>query len=305
MTGEILTAFAPVFALVALGYAVRASGLMPRELWGGINALNHRILLPAFLFALIARSDLTAPGAAGLAAVALAGGALLFTAAWLASTLLRSGRSETAALIAVAMLWNLVLTVALADRLLGPEAADRAAALVAPGVILGAGAAVAAFAFAGAGSAGGALRRVAADPVVIACAAGALASLFGVLDAVPGLLAPLDMLGAGAMAVILLAMGAGLDLPALRGRLAPIAAAAALRSVAGPAIFITLAVLIGLDDQARVIAALAGAAPGAAFTYAVAADFRTEAPLVAGMLTLSVLTSLLALPVAAAIALSL
>jgi predicted permease len=305
MTGQILTAFVPVFAIIALGYGVRASGYMPRSLWAGVNALNHRILLPAFLVALFARSDLTAPGASALALAAIAAGAGLIIAGLAASRLLKASSAEAAALTAVVVQWNVVLTLVLAERLLGPDAAAPAAPVIAAGVVVGAATAVASFALAGSGSIAGAAKRIALDPVILACAIGLAASFAGLADRAPVIVGALELLGAGAMAVILMAMGAGLDFAALKGRIRLLAAAAVLRCGFGAAAFLGAALAIDLTGDALVVMALAGAAPGAAFTYAIAVDFKGETGLVAGMLTLSVLVSAAVLPIAAAFALSL
>jgi malonate transporter len=305
MTALILTAFIPVFAIIALGYGVRASGYMPRGLWAGVNALNHRILLPAFLIALFARSDLTGADAPRLAAAATAAGLALIGVGVVTARLLKSSSGETAALTAVVVQWNVVLTLVLAERLLGANAAEPAAAVIAAGVVVGAATAVASFALAGSGSLTQAGRRIVLDPVILACAAGLIASFAGLGDRAPAIVGALELLGAGAMAVILMAMGAGLDFAALKGRLRLLAAAAALRCGLGATVFLGAAFALGLTGDAVVIMALAGAAPGAAFTYAVAADFKGETGLVAGMLTLSVLVSAVVLPLAAAFALSL
>jgi len=98
------------------------------------------------------------------------------------------------------------------------------------------------------------------------------------------------------MAVILLAMGAGLDFAALKGRLRALAAAALLRSLISPAIYLALALGFGLRGEEAALLALAGGAPAAAVTYAFAADFKAEPGLVAGMITLTVLTSAITLP---------
>jgi len=100
-------------------------------------------------------------------------------------------------------------------------------------------------------------------------------------------------------------MGAGLDFSALKGRLGVLISAAVLRTGVGPVVYLGLALAFGLSGDLAVLLALTGAAPAAAFIYAVAADFEGEAGLTAGMITLTVLTSLLTLPVTAAIALSL
>ncbi|MCC5997431.1 MAG: hypothetical protein JJU18_13805 [Oceanicaulis sp.] len=140
------------------------------------------------------------------------------------------------------------------------------------------------------------------DPVMIACAAGLAANAAG-LARIPALLTPLELASAGTMAVILLAMGAGLDFKALRGRVRALAAAAALRSLIAPALYLLLALGFGLRGEEAALLALAGGAPGAAFTYALAADYRGETGLTAGMITLTVLTSAAALPLVTALAL--
>ena len=305
MTAQILSAFVPVFAIVALGYAFRASGYLRRDLWAGVNALNHRILLPAFLMALFARSDLTSDAAPILAGATVLAGIALVAVAIGAARLLKASMGEAAAMTAVVVQWNVVLTLVLSERLLGPGAAAPAAAVIAAGVVVGAAAAVASFAYAGSGSLLGAARRIALDPVVLASLVGMMASFAGLGERAPALVAAFDLLGAGAMAVILMAMGAGLDFSALKGRLRLLIAAAFLRCVLGAGIFIGAGLALNLSGDARVVMALAGAAPGAAFTYAVAVDLDGETGLVAGMLTLSVLVSAAVLPLAAAFALGL
>jgi hypothetical protein len=305
MTGLILTAFLPIFGLIALGYGVRVSGYLPRELWAGINALNHRLLLPAFLIALFARSDLSAAGSASLAGAAALGSLTLIIASVLTARLLSASRGEAASLCAVAVQWNFVLTLGLAERLLGETAPLTAAPIAAAGVLIGAGFTVASFAWASSGSASGAVKRIVRDPVLIACVIGIVLSFLQLGQHAPILVSGLELLGAGSLAVILVAMGAGLDFAALKGRIRLLIAAAALRCGMGALVFIAIAMMMGVSGDGLVVLALAGAAPGAAVTYAIAADFKGETGLVAGMLTLSVLVSAAVLPLAAAFALSL
>ncbi len=300
MSMLIASAFAPVFAMIVLGWGVRASGLMGRELWSGVNALNHRVLLPAFLFVLIARAEFGEAGAATLAGASTLGSLIMIALSLAAGRLLRLKAPEIAGLVAVAALWNLVLTMALAERLFGPDIPG--AAVVLPGVLIGAGAAVAGFTISQGAGLKAALTRMARDPVLIACIAGLAANIAG-LARWPALLTPLELTAAGTMAVILLAMGAGLDFAALKGRLRALAAAALLRSLISPAIYLGLALGFGLRGEEAALLALAGGAPAAAVTYAFAADFRSEPGLVAGMITLTVLTSALTLPLVTALAL--
>lgn len=304
MTQIILSAFLPVFVVIALGFAVRASGYIPRERWRGVNALNHRLLLPSFLFTLLAQAQFDGANSLMIGGVSALGSAIMIGLALVLGRLVSPSGRITAPMIASAVMWNIVLTLALADRLLGDAIASAGAAVSATGVIIGAAASVAGFALTSGRGLSAALSKTARDPVVLACVLGLIANLSG-LGRVTFLTAPIEMIGAGSMAVILLSMGAGLDFKALKGRMTVLLSAAALRTVIGPVVYLGLALVFGLTGDLAVLMAIAGAAPAAAFIYAVAADFDGEAGLTAGMITLTVLTSLITLPLAAAIALSL
>lgn len=304
MTQIILSAFLPVFLIIALGYGVRALGYIPREHWRGVNALNHRLLLPSFLFSLLAQAQFDGGQSLTLAGVSALGSFIMIALALVLGRMISPSGRITAPMIASAVMWNIVLSLALADRLLGDGIASAGAAVSATGVIIGAAAAVASFALTSGRGLQAALAKTARDPVVLACVLGLLANLTG-LGRISYLVGPIEIIGAGSMAVILLSMGAGLDFKALKGRLTVLLSAALLRTCVGPVVYLGLALAFGFTGDFAVLMAIAGAAPAAAFIYAVAADFDGEAGLTAGMITLTVLTSVITLPVAAAIALSL
>ena len=296
----ILAAFGPVFLMIALGWGARASGHLPHTLWAGVNALNYRLLLPAILFTTLLSADLSTSGAATVAAASATGSILMAALALGVARLLGAPHSAAAPLVGVATLWNVVLVMAVSARLIGPEADDALAAAVAAGVITGTLLVVALFAYAGRQ---GAVRRIAADPVVLATLAGVLASMSGISPPTV-ILDALGSLGAGALAVILLSIGAGLDFATLRGRLAVLASGALMRSLVGPAVFTALGFSFGLSGPALAVMMLAGAAPGAAYLYAMTAEFKGETGLAAGMITLSVIFSAVTMPLIALAALA-
>lgn len=304
MTALILSAFAPVFALVALGYLVRASGLMPRPLWIGVSALNHRVLLPAFLFVLIAQMDLSGEGFSNLLAASALGSMILLAVSALACRLLRLETSAHGPLISVSVVWNLVLALALITSLFDAEIAASAAPLVLAGTVIGAAVTIWVFASADGAGVTQSLKRVALDPLIIACAAGFGVAATGLTSQISWLLEPLRLLGTGTVAVILLAIGAGLDFQALRGKVSVLIAGTIVRTVLGPAVFLGLGLVFNLHREALVAMAIAGAAPAAAFTYAVASNFKADTGLMAGMLTATLIASAITLPIATAIAFS-
>ena len=303
MTGLILTTFAPVFVVIAAGYAIRAFGWVSRPLWGGVNVLNYRVLLPAILFSTTAGADIA--GAAPIAAAAAVATLIAAGLGLLGARLLSLPGKAAAPVASAGAAWNVVLVLAIAERLLGPDAADAAAAAVGAGVVAGGLCFVTLFAtLASNAGRARAVRRIASDPVVIAALAGCAVSLSGL--ALPGwLMDAFAAVGAGSLAVILLAMGAGLDFAALKGRIAALLTGALVRTIAGPVIFAGLALAFGLKGEAFTLMVVAGAAPSAAFVYAMAAEFEAETGLAAGIITLTVLTSAIVMPIAAGLALSL
>lgn len=304
MTALILTAFAPVFALVALGYTVRASGLMPRQLWTGVSALNHRVLLPAFLFVLIAQMDTARAGFNSLLAASALGSVVLLGISIAAGHILRLEQASRAPLISVSIVWNLVFALALIANLFDASAAAGAAPIVLAGATLGAIVTVWVFASSQAASTAQICKRLLTDPLIIACAAGVVVAASGRAADLAWMFEPLHLLGAGSIAVIVLSIGAGLDFQALRGKVSVLLSATLIRTVMGPAVFIALGLAFDLEREALVAMAIAGAAPGAAFTYAVASNFKADTGLMAGMLTATLIASAITLPVAAAIAYS-
>ena len=79
LLGSILLALVPVAGLIAVGYALRASGFIGEGFWPQAERLAYFFLLPALLFHSLAMADLRAVQIGGLAAVLVA--ALCATAA--------------------------------------------------------------------------------------------------------------------------------------------------------------------------------------------------------------------------------
>lgn len=311
MTLQILAVFFPAFVLVALGYALRRWQIIPDGQWRGINLLNYRVLLPCVLFVTIARADLTQDGALPVLALSAGGIALALALSLGAARMLKASARETAALVAVCCVWNVVLFFTLADRLQGAASMQWTGTIAAPSLVLATVIIVMAFAGTRAGGMRKALPALATDPVLIACLlAVATALIWPILPAfmpaglVETLLSPLDLAGFGSLALVLICMGAGLDFAALKGRLGLLFSAAAIRSLAIPLAVLTGAGVLGVNGDAETLLVLATGGPSAAFVYAVATEFEGETGLTAGMITLTVLVSAIALPVLTALTLA-
>ena len=68
-----LDGFIPVFLIIALGWGVRAVGVVAKDEWGAVSRLAYWVMIPAILFSMIARIDFGEEGSAQfLAATACA-----------------------------------------------------------------------------------------------------------------------------------------------------------------------------------------------------------------------------------------
>jgi hypothetical protein len=142
----------------------------------------------------------------------------------------------------------------------------------------------------------GIIRIVAKNPLVQACAVGLLIYFSGIT--LPGpIVETLDMVGRGALAVGLLAVGAGISLRRLTRWHWKVAVGVALRPLLAPCIFAVLAMLLGLNPAQTLAGVLVFAAPAASNGYIIAKQMGGDADLYADVLTWQTLLCLIVLPI--------
>ena len=242
-----IAALAPVALLIALGYALRASGFMPEASWSPVDRLVYYVLFPALLVRELAGADLAGLPVVRMAAVLLAAQlAMAALAAWASGRLRLDGPAYTSVLQCVVR-WNTYIALALAPSVVPAEGVPLVALAVAVMVPAANVLSVATLARHGmAGQAGSAsfVRAVATNPLIVACLLGIVLNWGGVQ--LPLLVRePLAILGRATLALGLLTVGAGLrpDLVSDRGPLVALTTAAHL--LLKPAIGLALAVAVG------------------------------------------------------------
>ena len=294
-------AAAPVFALIFLGYAVRRAGVIPRQAWGALDRLAFFVFFPGLIIRALVRADITA-ASGGVALTALSSFAAVTIMVLALKPVLRLPGPAYSSVFQAATRWNFFIFFAIATALYGPEIEAYGAiilgALLAPINI----AAITALAVWGSG-ASRTRARVALDilrnPLVIACGLGFALNFAGApLDNAFG--ATLDLLAQPALPVGLMVVGAGLDFSAVRGRWAAIGVGAGLKLLAMPLLMTSFAALYGLDGAARAAVILAGAAPCAIASYIYARQMGGDAPLMAGIITVSTAASIVTIPLVVA-----
>ena len=298
-SGSLIGGLIPVAGVIALGWTLRRTGLVPEELWAGVTRLSYQALLPALLFATIARAD-TAGLPAGRFLLAMTAGFLVMAAlAALAGRVVPMSGPAFTSVFQGGLRINGFVVFALAQASFPPEGVALVALMFAVMVPLVNGLAVGVLAAFGEGAAAPGVRvvarRVATNPLIVGCAAGLIGAAVGA-DGFASLMDTADLVGRAALPLILLAVGASLDFGAVRAAPRLLALTVLLKLVMAPLVFAGLASLAGAEGAARTTLVAIGAAPCAASAYVLAREMGGDARLMAGAVTATTVLAFAALP---------
>ncbi len=115
-----LAALVPVFGVIALGWALRRTGLVAAPLWGGINRLSYQALMPAMLFSTIVAADFAALPA-GPFLIAAVAGFVAMGVITMGFRLIPMPGPVFTSLFQGGVRWNGFVLLALAPAAFGPE----------------------------------------------------------------------------------------------------------------------------------------------------------------------------------------
>lgn len=296
-------ALSPIFLLIALGWWLRRRRWVAVEFWSGAESLVYYLLFPALLVTGIGRADFGPYPLGGLAAALLGATAGTGLIALLAGRWLGLNGPALTSLFQGTLRPNTYVGLAAAGALLGKSGAALTAlstAIVIPAVNL---LAVLVMLRWGAPAEGqkrppNALKALVANPLILACGLGALLNVTGIGTPAP-FGAVLDILGAAALPLGILAAGAGIDAGAARAQLRAVATTAGLKLLLLPGLTLLACMGLGIEGIVRSAAVLYGCLPVSASAYVLARQMGGDAPLLAGIITATTLGALAVLPLAA------
>lgn len=287
----------PDFALIVCGFLICRYTALGRPVWDSVERLVYLLLFPALLFTAIVRNPLglgTALPLAGSALAVVGAGVLLayglraFTGV---DARLHASGAQTA------FRFNSYVALALAERLAGGPGLAWMALVVSVSVPLCNVAAVWPLARQGGH---GFVRELSRNPLILATASGLLFNLLGLK--LPALVdTTLGRMGSAALPLGLMAVGAGLQLGALREGPRLAAALLAIKHAAMPALAVALVLVLGpsiglpLGQQAVLVAF--AAMPTASSAYVLAVRMGGHGPFTAGLVTVSTLLGMASLPI--------
>lgn len=282
----------PDFALIALGYLICRHTTLNRPVWDGAELLVYYLLFPCLLFNAIVRNPIQP---AALAQFGLTGLAVVGTGIVLAyalgrlpgvDPLLHASGAQTA------FRFNSYVALALSERLAGAQGVAWQALLMALCVPVCNIAAVWPLARQGGH---GYLKELVKNPLIIATLGGLAANLAGLrLPEVVDI--TLSRIGAAALPLGLMAVGAGLRFGALRAAPRLAAGLMAIRHVVLPAVALVLVIVQGLPAGQQAVIVAFAAMPTASSAYVLAARLGGNGSYVAGLVTVSTLLAMVGLP---------
>lgn len=284
----------PDFLLLALGVLLRHHLRFDATFFAEVERLVYYVLFPALLFQAILSRPINIGEAAGLvqAEMALLGAGVLLS--WAALFVLRPDPVRFASTVQCGFRFNSYLALALAYSLGGADGTAIMALLIGFGVPV---ANLLAVLFLARHGGGGLWRALLRNPLLVTTAVALAANLAGLR--LPG---PVDTvlarLGAAALALGLICVGAGLTFHAVRGAEKLLGWMMAVKLVALPLVALAIGMVPAFDLSAleRQMLLLFAALPTASSAYVLAARMGGDGRLVAALISLGTLASLVTLP---------
>jgi predicted permease len=282
----------PDFVLIVAGWAVCRFTLLGRPVWDGTERLVYFLLFPALLFNSILRNPLALGSMLPLAGsgVAIVGTGVIAAYALRAwpgiDSRLHASGAQTA------FRFNSYVALALAERLAGTAGVASMALLVSVCVPLSNVAAVWPLARHGGHSY---WRELGRNPLIIATASGLACNALGLH--LPELASiTLGRIGAAALPLGLMAVGAGLQFGALREGPGLAAGLLGIRHLLLPLLALLLTGASALPRAQQMMVMAFAALPTASSAYVLAVRMGGHGGFTAGLVTLSTLIGMFSLP---------
>lgn len=297
---EIVYATLAIFLLIFVGTLLLRSGWLGRAFWNEAEKLIYYLLFPALLLSSTASADL-----AGLELLPMAGaivGTLLL--ATLGLLLLRPvlgiGGPAFTSLYQGTIRMNTYLAFAVGFAVAGQVGVEATAVTVAIFVPVANLLCVAVLVRHGEGHPQGSAfwrtaKAIVTNPLIVSILIGMALNLGGI--GLPPVIGPmLETLGRAAIAIGLLAVGAGLDFRAARSSGGTVVVATVLKLAAMPALAYGLSRLCGVDGVALLAIVALNAMPTSAASYILARQLGGDAALMASIVTVQTALSMASLP---------
>ena len=273
-----LNCVAPLCLVMCAGALIRCSRVFPEELFDQLSTLCFRFLIPCLLFCNIYSADLSKAASPALMAFLIGELLIWFLLNYILFTRLERNPRRRGVCIQAAYRSNIaVIGVTLARSMMGQNgvaAVTMAVAILVPTYNI---LAVITLETCRGGpiSLGETLRGVLRNPLVISCALGVLALLFGIR--IPEqILGSLEDLGSAGGTLTLVALGASLSLHGLRQQAGHLLRLSLYRLILAPLAALAAARLLGFRGDSLATVLVCTAAPMASSSFPMALVYDSD-----------------------------
>ena len=294
----ILNSLIPVFLVIALGFVIKRMDFPGEDLWAPLDRLTYYIFFPALLLHTLATANLADHDIGPMASALGAGLFSMVAILMLMKQALPLSGPQFSSVFQGAARWNGFVALAAIGSLFGPEGVTLAAvafAVLVPTVnVLSV---LILTRYAGDEPAGlvAVLRLLSKNPLILACAAGIALNVSGI--GLPGPLAStFDILGAAALTIGLIAIGAGLQPKHALETGWIVALTSGLKLLVMPVLMAGWCFVFGVSGLPAAVVILCGAVPGATSSYILARQLGGDATLMASLITGSTILAAITMP---------
>lgn len=285
-----------VLLVILLGFILSRTLLENEAFWSGVSRLCYWILFPILLFDIISETSLS--GGVVLPIILILTSALILIILLSILTCYLSGfeRSSASSVIQGSFRHNGFIGFAIAPGLLGTIGTELAAICIAILVpITNIAAVIVMIVFnrqdTNTKISRFLLKEITRNPLIIAVVLGLLFNYFEM--ALPTFATlTFELLGDGALSLLLLCVGAGLAPSFTTARIAPLFVAILMKLIIFPAMVVTAGIWAGLPADIMIILAIFAAMPCAVSAFPLAKQLGGNAPLMADIIVLQTVFSL-------------
>ena len=295
-----LSAIAATLAIVALGYGLKRQEFLPEAAWQALSPLCYWVLFPGLLFNLMSQVDLGAVSLAPFLATIVGGSVVIVAFAFVTGRAIALSGPSLSSLVQGSLRHNGFLVLSVLQGTFGVAALQLGAIAIAFLVPISNIVSVVAILML-ARPAGqrdmkrAVLAEIARNPLLGAMLVGVVVNLMNV--PVPDFMSQAAaLLGAAALPLLLLSIGASLRFGAIRGNVAPLGLALLAKFLVFPLALLVIGVGMGLDPLALAVLAAVGAAPTASSSYTLAMQLGGDAQLMAEIISFQTLAAAVSLP---------
>ena len=288
---------APLFIVMAVGFALKKSDILNESFISKLNALLLRVLLPALLFRSTSRGNITDLGIPALAFLI----SILFVAALAIALSLLMQRTARGAFVQSSFRGNLAyLGLPVITAVAGDEAVPIAAAILAVGLVAHIVMTIVLLQVLNPDTPTKGFRAnlmsVVTNPLILAAAGGILFSSFG-LELPRIVTEPLDLLARGALPLALLIVGGTVSFNDIGSRVAPTLLAVAFKLLFLPAVaYAVSSWIFQASPETTSIVVIMAASPTAILAQSFAEAFGADGRLAAATVALSTMLGIVTFP---------